>query len=423
MATPHNPDDDMTLVDEDLHLDGEDLHLEELPNVNLPELPTSDNAPATKKACFEGPSSMPGSLASSSGIPTPAASDYAAPHPGPSSAPTPLSASALAAPTAGVPLGAVNLHTAPPSDAAPLRNLRRPRPGASGLMMPRCRLAVVTLLMTEAGAETIRADLIARISSMLKPHFFRCGSILEFEAATGDLLRVPRRSYAQLSFTWPSEENAENFKCLFPRPISLNSSRSVLLKVFEDRFPDFMAAKAARAATPSLRNVPAGYTPDDTRDFVLHQVDPADFAWLAELRFFHRTMDPYEEVYLPVFSGIPLSPPDDPSFSCIPAVIPLKDESDPALLNISSHKIGTFFSHTCSSLQHIHLPSLLYHTPLSTLSLPPPPPRDYPHFALCPPPLAASPFPPLRPNPWGALCPHCLPQGPGPSLHWDRRIR
>ncbi|CAI5466455.1 unnamed protein product [Closterium sp. Yama58-4] len=339
MAALHNPDDDMSLVGEDLRLDGEDLNLEELPNVNLPDLPTSDDPPAAKKACFEGPSA-PGSSASPSGIPMPAASDYAAPHPSPSAAPTPLPASASAAPTAGAPLGAVNLHTPPPPNAATLRNLRRPRPGGPGLVMPRRRLAVVTLLMPEAGAETIRADLIARISAMLKPHFFRCGSVPEFEAATGDLLRVPRRSYARLSFTWPSEENAEDFKRLFPRSISLNSSRSVLLKVFEDRFPDFTAAKAAGAATLSLRNVPPGYTPADIREFLLHQDEPGDSAWLAELRFFHRTMDPYEEVYLPIFSGIPLPPPDDPSFSRIPAVIPFEDASDPALLNISSHKCG-----------------------------------------------------------------------------------
>ncbi|CAI5481205.1 unnamed protein product [Closterium sp. Yama58-4] len=163
--------------------------------------------------------------------------------------------------------------------------------------------------MPETGADAIRADLIARITAMLKPHFFRRGSVPEFEVATGEALRVPRRSYARLCFSWPTEEEAEDFKRLFPRSIPLNASRSVLLKVFEDRNPGFTAAKAGGAATLSLRNIRPGYTPEDVREFLLQGADPAEPAWLADLQFFHRTTDPYEEVFLPVFTGIPLPPP------------------------------------------------------------------------------------------------------------------
>ncbi|CAI5522806.1 unnamed protein product [Closterium sp. Naga37s-1] len=65
--------------------------------------------------------------------------------------------------------------------------------------------------------------------------------------------------------------------------------------------------------------------------------NPSEPAWLADLQFCHRTTDPYEEVFLPVFTGILLPPPDDPAFSRIPAVIPFEDDSPLALLNISTH--------------------------------------------------------------------------------------
>ncbi|CAI5521730.1 unnamed protein product [Closterium sp. Naga37s-1] len=293
MAPPtHNPDDEMSLVDEDLQLDGEELHLDELPTITLAPSPAADETRRQKRP------------------------------------PSPTAPLASASQGAGIVLTA---HAPAP---APTRNLRRPRPGP---VMPRRRLAVVSLLMPEAGADAIRADLIARITAMLKPHFFRRGSVPEFEVATGKALRVPRRAYARLCFSWPTEEEAEDFKRLLPRSISLNSSRSVLLKVFEDRNPGFTAAKAGGAATLSLRNIPPGYTPEDVRDFLLNGADPSEPGWLADLQFFHRTTDPYEEVFLPVFTGIPLPLPDDPSFSRIPAVIPFEDGSPPALLNVSTH--------------------------------------------------------------------------------------
>ncbi|CAI5505217.1 unnamed protein product [Closterium sp. Naga37s-1] len=185
--------------------------------------------------------------------------------------------------------------------------------------------------MPETGADAIRADLIARITAMLKPHFFRCGSVPEFESATGEVLRVPRRAYARLCFSWPTEEAAEDFERLFPRSIPLNLSRSVLLKVFEDR------SKAGGATAMSLLNIPPGYTPEDVRDFLLHGADPSEPAWLADLQYFHRTTDPYEEVFLPIFTRIPLPRSGVPSFSRIPAVIPFEDDSPNALLNISTH--------------------------------------------------------------------------------------
>ncbi|CAI5989391.1 unnamed protein product [Closterium sp. NIES-65] len=347
MAPPtHNPDDEMSLVDEDLQLDGEELHLDELPAITLAPSPAADETPAAKKVCVGAPPSAPGPSAPANNVPVVFAP---APTGAASGSPAGVRFSAIAAPStpsvlnrppspttplASASQGAGIVLTAHAPAPAPTRNLRRPRPGP---VMPHHRLAVVSLLMPEAGADAIRADLIARITAMLKPHFFRRGSVPEFEVATGEALRVPRRAYARLCFSWPTEEEADDFKRLFPRSISLNSSRSVLLKVFEDRNPGFTAAKAGGAATLSLRNIPPGYTPEDVRDFLLNGADPSEPGWLADLQFFHRTTDPYEEVFLSVFTGIPLPLPDDPSFSRIPAVIPFEDGSPPALLNVSTH--------------------------------------------------------------------------------------
>ncbi|CAI5964804.1 unnamed protein product [Closterium sp. NIES-65] len=347
MAPPtHNPDDEMSLVDEDLQLDGEELHLDELPAITLAPSPAADETPAAKKVCVGAPPSAPGPSAPANNVPVVFAP---APTGAASGSPAGVRFSAIAAPStpsvlnrppspttplASASQGAGIVLTAHAPAPAPTRNLRRPRPGP---VMPHHRLAVVSLLMPEAGADAIRADLIARITAMLKPHFFRRGSVPEFEVATGEALRVPRRAYARLCFSWPTEEEADDFKRLFPRSISLNSSRSVLLKVFEDRNPGFTAAKAGGAATLSLRNIPPGYTPEDVHDFLLNGADPSEPGWLADLQFFHRTTDPYEEVFLPVFTGIPLPLPDDPSFSRIPAVIPFEDGSPPALLNVSTH--------------------------------------------------------------------------------------
>ncbi|CAI5969391.1 unnamed protein product [Closterium sp. NIES-64] len=312
-----NPDDKMTLVDEELQLNGKELHLDELPAIPLASPPAADEPPAAKKVCVAAPPPVPAPSALSIGVmaalaPLPPCNALGA-SPG---APSPVTAASAPSPalrraanptsprlSTALGAGAVPLTHAP--TPAPSRILRRPRPGP---VMPRRRLAVVTLLMPETCADAIRADLIAHITAMLKPHFFRRGSVPEFEVATGEPLRVPRRAYARLCFSWPTEEEAEDFKRLFPRSIPLSASRSVLLKVFEDRNPGFTAAKAGGAATLLLHNIPPGYTPEDVSDFLLQGADPSEPAWLADLQFFHRTTDPYEEVFLPIFTGIPLPP-------------------------------------------------------------------------------------------------------------------
>ncbi|CAI5949888.1 unnamed protein product [Closterium sp. NIES-65] len=271
-----NPDDKMTLVDEELQLNGKELHLDELPAIPLASPPAADEPPAAKKVCVAAPPPVPAPSALSIGVmaalaPLPPCNALGA-SPG---APSPVTAASAPSPalrraanptsprlSTALGAGAVPLTHAP--TPAPSRILRRPRPGP---VMPRRRLAVVTLLMPETCADAIRADLIAHITAMLKPHFFRRGSVPEFEVATGEPLRV-----------------------------------------FEDRNPGFTAAKAGGAATLLLHNIPPGYTPEDVSDFLLQGADPSEPAWLADLQFFHRTTDPYEEVFLPIFTGIPLPP-------------------------------------------------------------------------------------------------------------------
>ncbi|CAI5985471.1 unnamed protein product [Closterium sp. NIES-64] len=317
-----------------------------LPSLSLPP-PAADEPPAAKKVCVAAPPPVPAPSVLSIGVmaalaPLPPCNASGASSGAPfrvtaASAPSPALRRAAnpTSPRLSTALGAGAVPFTHAPTPTPSRILRRPRPGP---VMPRRRLAVVTLLMPETGADPIRADLIARITAMPKPHFFRRGSVPEFEVATGEPLRVPRRAYARLCFSWPTEEEAEDFKRNFPRSIPLSASRSVLLKVFEDRNPGFTAAKAGGAATLSLRKIPPRYTPEDVRDFLMQGADPSEPAWLADLQFFHRTTDPYEEVFLPIFTGIPLPPPpDDPAFSRIPAVIPFEDDSPPALLNISTH--------------------------------------------------------------------------------------
>ncbi|CAI5459665.1 unnamed protein product [Closterium sp. Yama58-4] len=330
----------MALVSEELQLDGEELYFDELSAIPLAPPHAVEEPPAAKKVCVEAPPAPASSVLAALASPRPINSSGT-----PSGAPPPLAIAAPAPPPAlrrtatppsrlSAALGAGAVLSAHAPGPAPTHILRRPR---TSPVMPRRRLAVVSLLKPETCVDAIRADLIARITAMLRRHFFRCGSVPEFEVATGKGLRVPRRSYARLCFSWPTEEEAEDFKRLFHRSIPLNASRSVLLKVFEDRNPGFTAAKAGGAATLSLRNFPPGYTLEDVRDFLLQGADPVEPAWLEDLQFFHRTTDPYEEVFLLVFTGIPLPPPDDPTFSRIPAVIPFADDSPPALLNISTH--------------------------------------------------------------------------------------
>ncbi|CAI5466695.1 unnamed protein product [Closterium sp. Yama58-4] len=295
----------MTLADDELLLVADELQLDDLPNVSLPADPPTDDAPAPKKLCTQGDASdnVPAPSPSAPLVPNnsgqlpnahalPAAPLATTVAPPPSAAPPipPAFAAPSAAPAPSRSMADPPRQRAPavasdaPEDQADhadtlaiSRNLRRQRAAISIPVMPRRRLAVVEILFPEAGAEGIRADLITRISKHLQPFHFRNNAIPEFQPSVGEVLRIPRRAYARLCFSWPSQDDAEDFKSLFPHTFHLPNSRSVLLKVYVDRNPRFTSAKAGGAATLTLRNIPPGYTPEDIRTFLLHQDVAGDF--------------------------------------------------------------------------------------------------------------------------------------------------
>ncbi|CAI5477256.1 unnamed protein product [Closterium sp. Yama58-4] len=155
---------------------------------------------------------------------------------------------ATASPSAPPPTQPVPVTGAAPVPGAdqppPPRPLRRPRLAVAGsATLPRLRRAVVTLLLPEAGADANRADISVRLSALLRGHMFPNGTIPPYEATPGEALRVPRRSYAWLLFSWPSADDAAAFRRLFPLSLRLASSRTVLLKAYDDPHPEFTASK------------------------------------------------------------------------------------------------------------------------------------------------------------------------------------
>ncbi|CAI6012472.1 unnamed protein product [Closterium sp. NIES-65] len=206
---------------------------------------------------------------------------------------------------------------------------------------------------------------------------FETGITPPFEHTVGDPLRMARRVYGRLQFSWPSQADATAFRRLFPLSLKLPNSRPVLLKEFVDRFEEFTAPKAAGTPTLSIRNVPMEYAPEDIRTFLLDSIEPDGAHWLADLTNFHRASDPYEGTYFTHLAGLPVATPDDPHFNLIPFEI---------LLEFAPH-----FS--------------LYVPPLPS-NLPPPPPATHlfpAHQLTCSPPSPALtfqyPYVLLRPPP------------------------
>ncbi|CAI5986297.1 unnamed protein product [Closterium sp. NIES-64] len=172
---------------------------------------------------------------------------------------------------------------------------------------------------------------------MLCGFMFETGITPPFEHTVGDPLRMARRVYGRLQFSWPSQADATAFRRLFPLSLKLPNSRPVLLKEFVDRFEEFTAPKAAGTPTLSIRNVPMEYAPEDIRTFLLDSIEPDGAHWLADLTNFHRASDPYEGTYFTHLAGLPVATPDDPHFNLIPFEILLEVNTPPMLLNFSCH--------------------------------------------------------------------------------------
>ncbi|CAI5956855.1 unnamed protein product [Closterium sp. NIES-65] len=157
-----------------------------------------------------------------------------------------------------------------PIRVLPPRNLRRARTDAApSLLFPLRRRVVVTVLLPKAGLESYRSEILAGINAQLCGFMFASGIIPFVEQTVGDPYRVARRVYGRLLFSWPSQEDAAAFRKLFPLTLKVSNSRPLLLKVFEDRFAAFTAAKAAGAPTLSIRNIPLDFDPEDIHAYLL----------------------------------------------------------------------------------------------------------------------------------------------------------
>ncbi|CAI5983618.1 unnamed protein product [Closterium sp. NIES-64] len=369
MATEHNPDHVMTEeqipVGDDTIGELGDEFLEDLPDGALPELhdgvatsipadaqsnPTGE--PAAKKLCSEGQPSAAGA----SGV---ASASHSAPSPIPrasssgssaATAPPPVRAPAPSAP-----------HSAPVSRSRPAPPDPEPEPAAAGLAtglalntryrnlrrhrttvgtvlqaMLRNTQSLVDIIFPESSAEDVRVAVLARIASLINGQAFN-GVIPSYEAAAGEALRLPRRSYSKHSYSWPSANDARIFRSLFPITVRLPNNRAMEVKVFTDPNEEFTTARARGDTHLVLRNVPLGYSPDRLRSTLLAGRTDSGLPWLADLRLFHRLKDPYDESAYSQLLGLPVAADGDAGFDRVPAVLWLPQQEDPVLLNISSH--------------------------------------------------------------------------------------
>ncbi|CAI5514716.1 unnamed protein product [Closterium sp. Naga37s-1] len=356
-----NTDLTMTAAEEEAFAEsGEDLLVEDLPEGLIDELTCSPDHPAAKKPCTDAgaghtsinspATSSDSALAQPPRSPMPLAA--AAPA-SPSRGPTPTLAATAAAPNApalhaaayasvaaGVnpaPALPASLFASPAPGGSP-RNLRRARTAtATPMLLPLRRRVVVTLLLPEAGLESHRTEILAGINAQLCGFMFDSGTIPPFDHTVGEPLRVGRRVYGRLRFSWPSQEDASVFRKLFPLMLKVSNSRPVMLKAFFDKFEAFTAAKAAGACTLSIRNVPLEIDPEKIRAFLLGTTEEDGAHWLADLTDFHRASDPYENTFFTHLAGLPVATPDDPNFEIIPSEILLEENKPAMLVNFSCH--------------------------------------------------------------------------------------
>ncbi|CAI5974289.1 unnamed protein product [Closterium sp. NIES-65] len=295
-----------------------------------------------------------------------------------------------------------SLFASPVPGGSP-RKLRRTRTLATTpMLLPLRRRVVVTLLLPEAGLESHRMEILARINLQLCGFMFDSGVIPPFEHTVGEPLRVARRVYGRLLFSSSSQEDVAAFRKLFPLMLKISNSRPVMLKVYVDRFEAFTAAKAASAPTLSIRNVPLKFDPEDIRASLLGTTEEDGAHWLADLTDFHCVSDPYEETFFTRLAGLPVATPDDPNFERIPSEI-LLETNKPAML------LSPALTPRCPSLPKSPPSPLPCCFPPCTAAWVPANPTSY---LPLPTPLA----PPIPSPAPGAFPPRVSPED-GPSAH------
>ncbi|CAI5506508.1 unnamed protein product, partial [Closterium sp. Naga37s-1] len=346
--------------DEAMELTDEDLEAMELPDdpssSNLPRTRSPTELPASKKPCVDVDPCLPSqdSAAATSRVMEEQAVLPETPDPQPTS--TNASAAAVYAsalsdmnptpttpgPSSLAPHGLAeaadtNNTVTPPAETPPEpelpRSSRQPAPPPPMLPPPvllTSSRSVVTLIFPEAGADAIRATLIAKILAKLKPSLFDCRYVPDSRPTNGETMRFAGRSYATICVSWPTQQSADEFLAIFNHPIELSPGRSISVKPYTDPYPDFTKAKADGSPILSLRRVPARFEEANLLAYLVPD-------WLAGIKSFHRMQDPYDGVFLLILTGIPVPLPTDPDFGTIPARIPVGGNDPDILVNISTH--------------------------------------------------------------------------------------
>ncbi|CAI5512378.1 unnamed protein product [Closterium sp. Naga37s-1] len=355
MDSHHNPDavmaDDQLVAGDDTITDLGDYVLDDIPDGALPEL---TEEPAAKKQCGEGTSSGPAG---------PSTSTAAPPAPPPMQCSNSSGSSAATAPSSSRPSAPPRPRSAPPARPQPpaqeaaaeqpasgsasnlalsvrFRHLRRHRPlvGTELRSLTRDIQSLVAVMFPEC-SEEVRESILARIAAALPGPAAFNGTVPQFDAASGEPLRLPRRSYFRHIYSWASAADARTFRGLFANPflVRIHNSRPIEVKIHIDPYPVFTAAKARSDTHVVIRNVPLGVQAANLRQSLLNGKTEDNLPWLADLLHFHRLKDPYDGSAYSQMLGLPVAAEGDPTFQRISAILWIPDQVEPAFLNITSH--------------------------------------------------------------------------------------
>ncbi|CAI5508628.1 unnamed protein product, partial [Closterium sp. Naga37s-1] len=110
----------------------------------------------------------------------------------------------------------------------------------------------------------------------------------------------------------------------------LSPGRFISVKPYVEPHPEFTKAKANGGPVLSLRRVPARFEESNLLEYLVPN-------WLAGIDSFHRMQDPYDGVFLPILTGIPIPLLADPDFRTIGALIPVGGNDPDILVNVSTH--------------------------------------------------------------------------------------
>ncbi|CAI5489861.1 unnamed protein product [Closterium sp. Naga37s-1] len=343
--------DDQLVAGDDTITDLGKYVLDDIPDGALPEL---TGEPAAKKQCGEGTSSGPAG---------PSTSTAAPPAPPPMQRSNSSGSSAATAPSSSRPSAPPRPRSTPPARPQPpaqeaaaeqpssgsasnlalsvrYRHLRRHRPsvGTKLRSLTRDTQTLVAVMFPEC-SEEVRESILARIAAALPGPAAFNGAVPQFDAASGEPLCLPCRSYFRHMYSWASVADARTFRGLFANPflVRIHNSRPIEFKIHTDPYPVFTAAKARSDTYVVIRNVPLGVQAANLRQSLLNGKTDDNLPWLADLLHFHRLKDPYDGLPYSQMLGLPVAAEGDPSFQHISAILWIPDQVEHAFLNISSH--------------------------------------------------------------------------------------